>query len=194
MDKKRYLLIALIVLANFLMFSQNLKVKNWVEVLDKDLTHITVTPKIQKFKIDKFVFESTWDSKQNFSNNIGFYGGIKTLKIYKDNKLLNTISKIEDAIALGEIYFEFYDYNFDGYIDFSVPIDSGKGVSRKFYLYNKELNQFKYYKDWDYVRIDEINKSEKQIRSIVPYNANHGTIYRYQVTGYTLKLLETNEY
>lgn len=190
----KYQLFLFLIFSNVVLHSQINKQKNWEELLYKDQKHFTVTAKTQKFKVDKFVFESTWDSKQNFSNNIGFYGGIKTLKIYKDNKLLNTISKIEDAIALGEIYFEFYDYNFDGYIDFSVPIDSGKGVSRKFYLYNKELNQFKYYKDWDYIRIDEINKSKKQIKSIVPYNANHGTIYKYQVTGCTLKLLETIEY
>lgn len=190
----KYQLFLFLIFSNVVLHSQINKQNNWQELLYKDQKHFTVTAKTQKFKLDKYTFETTWDSKQNYSNNIGYYGGIKTLKIYKDNKLLNTISKIEDAIALGEIYFEFYDYNFDGYIDFSVPIDSGKGVSRKFYLYNKELNQFKYYKDWDYVRIDEINKSKKQIKSIVPYSANHGTIYRYQVIGCTLKLLETNEY
>lgn len=178
--------------------SQNIKDKNWEELRDKDLIHITVTAKTQKFKVDKYVFETIWDSKQNYSNNIGFhggfYGGIKTLKIYKDNKPLNTIHKIVDGIALGEIYFNFYDYNFDGYIDFSVPIDSGSSVSRMYFLYNKKLNQFKHYKDWDYVRIDEINKSKKQIKSYNSYNAFHGTIYKYQVSGYKLVLLETIEY
>lgn len=175
-------------------YSQNFKNSNWVELLDKDKTSVTVTAKTQNFKVGKFEFEPIWDSKQNYSENIGYYGGIKTMKIYKDNKFLNTISKIEDALALGEIYFEFYDYNFDGYIDFSVPIDSGKSVSRMYYLFNKELNQFKYYKSWDSVRIDEINKSKKQIKSIYPYNAMQGTIYRYQVVGYKLKLLEKIDY
>ena len=188
------LLFILVLIYAWSVTAQNPKDKNWEELRDKDIIHITVTSKTQKFKVDKFVFETTWDSKQNYSSNIGYYGGIKTMKIYKDNKLLNTINKIEDGIALGEIYLNFYDYNFDGYIDFSVPIDSGKSVSRMYYLFNKELNQFKYYKSWDSVRIDEINKSKKQIKSIYPYNAMQGTIYKYQVSGYKLVLLEDVEY
>ena len=146
----KYQLFLFLIFSNVVLHSQINKQKNWQELLYKDQKHFTVTAKTQKFKVGKFVFETTWDSNRHFTNNIWYLGGIESMKIYKDNKLLNTISKIEDALALGEIYFDFYDYNFDGYTDFSVPIDSGKGVSRKFYLYNKELNQFKYYKDWDY--------------------------------------------
>lgn len=167
---------------------------SWERGIGDDIIYFTVTSKTQKFKVDKFAFEVTWDSKQNYSTNIGYYGGIKTLKIYTNNQLLNTIENIEDAIALGEIYLNFYDFNFDGYLDFSVPIDSGKSISRKYYLFNKEMNQFKYYKEWDYIRFDEINKSKKQIKSNYSYNASQGVIYKYQVSGYKLVELEKVEY
>lgn len=185
----------LVILINICVLqSQNQSNKNWEELTEKDMIYITVTAKTQKFKVTNFTFESVWDSKQNYSKNIGFYGGIKALKVYRDKKPLITIYKIEDALALGEIYFEFYDYNFDGDIDFSVPMDSGKGIIRKYYLFNKELNQFKHYKDWDGIGIDAINPSKKQIKSNDAYNALHGTNYIYQVSGYKLRLIEKLDY
>ena len=190
----KYILILFMVLNCVGLYSQNKLDKNWEYLRYKDLIHITVTAKTQKFKVDKYVFETTWDSKQNYSNNIGYYGGIKTMKIYKDNKLLNTIHKIPDSIALGEIYFNFHDYNFDGYIDFSVFVGSGRGVNNMYFLFNKELNQFKHYKDWGHIEITKFNKSKKQIKFYDPYNAMNGTMYKYQVSGYKLVLLETIEY
>ena len=85
------------------------------------------------------------------------------MKIYYKNQLINSFSNIEDVIALGEVYMHICDYNMDDYLDFSIPIASGKTTWRGYYLYNPLLNQFENRKEWDYMNIGKINKKEKLI-------------------------------
>ncbi|MBI60726.1 hypothetical protein CL657_05890 [bacterium] len=119
--------------------------------------------KSETYKLDELTFKTIWDNKLCYSENIGFYGGIKILTIYKNNEEIQTLFNIEDNVALGTINFDFYDYNLDGFIDFRIPVTCGKNCWEKYYLFNPELNKFEHKKAWDYLRIQKIDKKNKLI-------------------------------
>lgn len=172
----------LFILMTIAIYPQNFNSKDWETLKDDSQKHFTVT-KTEKFKIDDYLFDVVWDNKMSYSENIGYYGGIKSLKIYKDNKLINKFENIEDGIALGKIYFNFYDYNFDGYIDFSLPIDAGKTVWRKYFLFDKAQQKFKHITDWDYINIQQFNRKTKQILTMPSGTATKGSQTLYTVKG-----------
>jgi len=135
--------------------------ENWL-LFSKESTVTIVVSKTDIFKIKDLKFEVNWDNKLSYSDNIGYYGGIKSLTIYKANKKLQLINDIEDNIALGSIYFDFYDYNLDGYVDFAIPINSRW---KMYFIFNPQINKFKHCEDWDYLRIEKIDKLNKRILS-----------------------------
>jgi hypothetical protein len=149
--------------------------KETIKTLSVSKTEIT-TYKDLKFNV-------IWDNKLSHSDNIGYYGGIKQLTIYKKDKQINLLKNIEDGIALGVINFEIYDYNLDGHLDFTIPIDCGSVCWNSYYLFNPTTNKFEHCKDWDYLRLKEINKITKQIRN-QPYG--NDAIKTYQIKGLEL--------
>jgi hypothetical protein len=187
------ILIILIILFNTISYSQTFKGRNWKDFNYDDAKHFTVT-KTEKFTINKLLFNVVWGNNIFYDKNIGYYGGIKSLKIYNGKKLLNSFENIEDFIGLGEIYFEFNDYNFDGYLDFSYPIYQGAHTWRTYYLYNNKAYKFINYKNWDYITISKINKVTKQILSQFDGNCCEGDKSLYQVTGHQIKLLKIFHY
>lgn len=155
---KNCLLIIFILLTSF-SFSQN---KHWQLFANEKIQYIEVN-KSGSYKLDELTFKIIWDNKLSHSENIGYYGGIKTLTVYKNGKEIQTLDTIEDNVALGTINFNFYDYNLDGFIDFNIPIDCGKICWKKYYLFNPELNKYEHIKDWDYLQIQKIDKKNKLI-------------------------------
>jgi hypothetical protein len=139
--------------------------------------------KTDNFKIKNLKFEIVWDKQLSHSENIGFYGGIQTLTIYKNNKKLQSLNNIEDGIALGTIPFDFYDYNLDGYLDFSIPINERWG---QYYIYNPKTNRYENRKDWSYLRIQKIDKIKKLILSQPDGNAFEDNRKIYQIRGIEL--------
>ncbi|MDC9721147.1 MAG: hypothetical protein PSN34_00055 [Urechidicola sp.] len=144
--------------------------------------------KTMKFTIENYTFSIYWDEKLSHSENIGYYGGIKSMTISKDGKTLNELYEIEDKIALGEINLMFYDYNFDGYIDFTIPLNCGKICWKEYYLFNPKSNQFEHKKEWDYLRIRQIDKINKWIKSESSGNTVTDNSKLYKVKG--LELIE----
>jgi hypothetical protein len=166
---------------------------NWQDFSEEDVQSIRIDT-TQKYVIGEFVFDAYWDEKLSYSENLGNYGGIEKLVIYRKEKQLQTIINIEDGIALGDILFEFYDYNFDGYLDFTIPIDCGKSCYEKYYLFNPESNQFIHKKDWDYLRIKKIDKKNKLILNVPEGNASQSTQKTYKVIGMDLILEMTKNF
>lgn len=144
--------------------------------------------KTKLYKAKDFTFNVIWNNKLSYSENIGYYGGIEKLSILKENKKLQTINNIEDNVALGYIYFSFYDYNLDGYIDFSFPIDCGKSCREKYYIFNPKSNNFEHKKSWDYLRIQKIDKKNKVILSQPNGNSIENNRKIYKVKG--LEIIE----
>ena len=105
------------------------------------------------------------------------------MTIHKDSREIQVIKNLEDNIALGTINIDFYDYNLDGYLDFSIPLDCGKSCWGKYYLFNPKLNQFEYKKDWDYLRIQKIDKKNKLILSEPNGNAMEDNRKIYKING-----------
>ena len=179
----------LIVLFLFLLitsfnYSQDNK-KNWLIFSDELIVTIEVD-KTDTYKINDLNLDVIWDSKLSYSDNIGYYGGIKSLTIYKENKKLQIINDIEDNIALGFIFFRFYDYNFDGYLDFTLPINSRWEM---YFIYNPQTNKFDHREDWDYLRIQKIDRKNKRILS--EQDGNYGDNRKiYQIKG--IELIELN--
>lgn len=172
----------LFILSPLLVYSQAGKSTDWINFDDQKTTTLEFT-KSATLSIKNFSFQAVWNPKMVYSGNIGYYGGISELHIYKDKNLIQTIKNIEDGIALGYINITFYDYNMDGHLDFTIPIDCGKSCYDSFYLYNPQTNKFEYSKSWDYLRIDKFNKKKKQILSIPDGNAGDASHYLYQVKG-----------
>lgn len=165
------------------MMSQGNK-SSWIIIEDADLNtkHISESG---KFSQNGFLFDIEWDNKLTFSENHQiYYGGILFLKIsnYK-NQLLTTIESIKDSVGLGDILISFFDFNLDGLIDFRITRDCGKNCYFSYYFYDNESNQFIHKKDWDYIRINKVNKREKLI-SLHP-DGNNPTLYR--INGYVLE-------
>lgn len=175
--KKLLLIICLVFQYNI--YSQNFDTKDWTLFEEKDVTYYTVT-KTEKFIIENLTFEIVWDKKLTPNEKFGYLGGIKSMRIYKDKKLINTILNITDEIGLGEIYFRFYDYNFDGYLDFTIPINE---KWEKYYLFNSSINNFQNYKDWDYLKIQKVNKKDKLILSHPDGNSEIDSRKLYQIKG-----------
>lgn len=162
------------------LFSQN---SNGWALFEKEPTTTLSFTKSETQNIKDISLKAIWDDKLSYSANIGYYGGISELQIFKNKKHIQTIKKLEDGIALGYINITFYDYNMDGYLDFTIPIDCGKSCYESYYLFNPKTNKFEHSKSWDYVRIDKLNKSKKQILSIPDGNAGNTSHYLYKVDG-----------
>ncbi|MHB1146863.1 MAG: XAC2610-related protein [Lutibacter sp.] len=176
---------AILFLVTTIIYSQTNMNSNWLLFSKEKVVTIEVS-KTEIFKIKNLSFNIVWNNKLSHSENIGFYGGIQTLTIYKNNKKLQSLNNIEDGIALGTIYFDFYDYNLDGYLDFTVPIDCGKICWDKYYIYNPQTNKYENRKDWDYLRIQKIDKIKKLILSQPDGNALEDNRKIYQIKGIEL--------
>lgn len=150
--------------------------------------------KTQQQEIGYFSLQAVWNDTLSYSENLGYVGGFGELQIFKNKKPLQTIYKIEDGIALGEIRFSFYDYNMDGHLDFSVPIDCGKSCYDSYYLFNPETGRFQHYEEWDYLRIQELHRTTKQIRTVPEGTAVSGESKLFQIEGNQLVLLEVTPY
>lgn len=174
-------------LAATTLYSQNNKNSGWLFFSKENIVTIDIN-KTENFRIKNLKFDVVWDKQLSHSENTGYFGGIKSLTIYKNNKLLQTINYIEDNIALGTISIKFYDYNLDGHLDFTVPVDCGKICWDKYYIFNPQTNKYEHLKVWDYLRIQKINKIKKQILSESDDNAITDNRILYQIKG--LKLIE----
>ncbi len=158
------------------------KTSTWVSMENEPTTTLSFT-KSETQSVNDISLKAIWDDKLSYSANIGYYGGISELHIFKNKKHIQTIKKIEDGIALGYIYITFYDYNMDGNLDFTIPIDCGKSCYVSYYLFNPKTNKFEHSKSWDYLRIDKLNKSKKQILSIPDSNATDTAHSLYKIEG-----------
>lgn len=169
-------------------YSQSNKKSTWLLFSQENVVTIDIN-KTGSFKVNNLKFDVVWDKQLSHSENIGYYGGIKSLTIYENKKLLQTINNIEDNIALGTISIKFYDYNLDGHLDFTVPIDCGKICWDKYYIFNHQTNKYENLKDWDYLRIQKINKIKKQILSEPDGAAFEDNSKLYQIRGLELDKL-----
>mgnify|MGYP000114916569 CR=1 FL=1 len=165
-------------ISSFVIFSQN----TWQEY-SKEKKILIDIHKTSIHKIQNFTLDIIWDTELSYSENIGYYGGIKKLTIYKGNKVIQVINNIEDNIALGNILFNFYDYNLDGHIDFTLPINS-RWLT--YYIFNQQTNKFEHKKEWDYLRIQKIDKKNKRILTIPDGNAYESNRKTYQIRGMNL--------
>ena len=171
----KHLLFTYLLIAPFWCFSQN---NNWQEFSDEEIIILNMND-TKAYHIENLKFNVTWDSKLSYSDNIGYYGGIKELHIYKSNKKIQSLFDIEDTIALGDLNFRFYDYNLDGYLDFSIPLNCGRSCWERYYLYNPTSEVFEHKKDWDYLRIQKIDTKNKRILSVQDGNGpNNQKIYQ----------------
>jgi hypothetical protein len=139
---------------------------NWIEFTDEYVQTFIASKSQLSFQIDCFSFEIIWDDKLVLDEVCNtFMGGITKLEIYKDGHLINTIEDMIDIIGLGEIYFDFYDFNMDGHLDFRYPISMGKSRWDRYFLFNSSKNQFQYRSKWEGLRIQKVNKKDKLILS-----------------------------
>jgi hypothetical protein len=152
---------------------------NKIVVITKDTKHFTVAG--YKFKV-------FWNDHFNYSENLSRYlGGVIKIEISKNNKLLQVIDTIADENGIGEIQLTAYDYNFDGLIDFTLPLGTcGRDCYFKYYLFNPYENKFAHLNLWDNLRIQSVNPSEKLIKTVVDISCCNADYTIYRVDGNTL--------
>lgn len=172
---KKTILISLVVLSNFIFAQEN----NWQEFSEEKIITVNIN-KTEIYKAQNYSLDVVWDENLSYSENIGYYGGIKKMIINKDNREIQVIENLEDNVALGTIYFNFYDYNLDGYLDFTLPINSRWLM---YYIFNPQTNQFEHLEDWDYLRIQKIDKKNKLILSEPDGNAMEDNRKIYKING-----------
>lgn len=159
----------------------------WIKGSDLPIKVVTISKSgIQN--IGLFELKTLWDDKLSYSSNIGYYGGIKELSIYLNGTQVNVLKNIEDYVALGDIRLEFFDFNFDGILDFRMPISCGRSCNFKYYIFNLGTNQFDYSSSWDYLRILKVNFEALQIIPIPDGNYDNERKL-YQINGMRLDKL-----
>lgn len=170
----------LLLLVNALVGAQNFESKDWNSININHLPQLTFT-KTEILKYQQLTFKVEWNPKLSYSNNIGYYGGIGVMKIYYKNQLLQTIKNIEDGVALGEIYMWLFDFNMDGFLDFSIRSHCGGTCYDNFYIYNPAIRKFEQLKEWGSVRIIKINTKTKQILNAPDGTAGEGVQILYKI-------------
>ncbi|MDP3314073.1 hypothetical protein [Lutibacter sp.] len=191
MKKAQLLLIFFI---STVVYSQGFTGANWFVYPHKTVPFFTIT-KTEVLKFQNLTFNVKWDGKLSYSENLGYnYGGIGELKIYYKNRLLQTINNIEDETALGTIYLYLYDFNMDGFLDFSIRSECGKSCYYQYYLYNSFKNQFQHQVEWDSIRISQLNKKTKQLLTEPEGTATEGQSYIYKIEDHKLTLLKVIPY
>lgn len=141
------------------------------------------------YKVNNLNFDVTWKQRIGTTEEGGPASKISEMRISYKDRYLQTIKDIEDVNNINNVYFYFYDYNMDGYLDFKVPRSCGKSCYFKFYLYNPKTNQFEYHKEWDWLRIRAMNKKTKQILKPADGHA-YGEEKLYQVKDNKLILIK----
>jgi len=157
----------------------------------ESITSIKVN-KSMEFTNSGLKFRMLWDKKLSYSDNLGYLGGIKSMNIIRRDETINKITSIEDKVGLGEIILTFYDYNFDGYDDFTIPIECGKTCWNKYYLYNPKLEKFQHKPEWDYIKVKQIDKLNKWIQSEPDGNSDYGKSKLYKINGLNLYEIESD--
>ena len=154
------------------------------------LKQITITKETKEINLDSIIFKVNWIEKYEYNTNLKKHiGGINELKIYKGKELLQTIDSIKDEDALGEIHIRFFDFNFDGYLDFILPLGTcGKNCNYKYFLYSPSDKKYINSIDWNNVRVQAVNRQKKLIRTVLEGNGVTGEFYIMQPEG--LNLLE----
>lgn len=72
---------------------------NWQLFSNENIQYIEVN-KSGSYKLDELTFKIIWDNKLSHSENIGYYGGIKTLTVYKNGKEIQTLDTIVQKTAI----------------------------------------------------------------------------------------------
>ena len=178
---KKTIFIALIVLSNFIFAQEN----NWQEFSKEKIITVNFN-KTGIYKVQNYSLDVVWDENLSYSENIGYYGGIKKMTIHKDNREIQVIENIEDNVTLGTINFNFYDYNLDGYLDFTLPINSRWLM---YFIFNPQSTEFEHRENWDYLSIQKIDKKNKMILSQPDGNAIEDNRKKYKIKG--LDIVET---
>ena len=95
----KHLLFTYLLIAPFWCFSQN---NNWQEFSDEEIIILNMND-TKAYHIENLKFNVTWDSKLSYSDNIGYYGGIKELHIYGTHlfKLQHTFARKLKSVASG---------------------------------------------------------------------------------------------
>lgn len=181
----KYIYFICLVMFTNLVFSQG----KWIDFSKEKIISKTIK-KSTKFKINDLVFDAVWNKKLIPNENLGYLGGIKKLSIFHNKKIIDNHIDIIDNIGLQYVIINFYDYNFDGFIDFSIQDDCGSNCSEKYYLYDKALKKFIHKKEWN-LRIQKINKTKKLILTQPDGMKDNRTLY--EVHGSKLIEVKRNE-
>jgi hypothetical protein len=152
------------------------------------LKSITINKEIKSFSVNELAFIVTWDEQLAMNKDKGdFDKGIKRLDIYKNGEKIQTLESIIDEDRTSQIILNIFDYNFDGELDFTLPLGyCGKSCYYKYYIFNPTQKKFEHIDTLDYKRIQEVNTKEKLIKTVMEGTCCEGDYYIYKIDGYRI--------
>jgi len=137
--------------------------------------------KSDTIQFENFKFEIEFDDKMNFNENANaYYGGIKSMKVFYKENQVQTLTNIEDARALGIVELYMDDFNQDGHIDIKIPLTDNFPY---YLMFNPKTKQFSHLEEWDYIKVSQTNKKQKQFFTSPDGSANYGNYYLIQING-----------
>ena len=156
---------------------------------------LDVDSSVHSFNMDEYTFTVVWGKDPEVAikmENYTYEGQILKMEVFKNNKRIQVLYNLENADGFEKMYINFHDYNFDGYLDFAIKsgVRSGKFVHESFYLFQPKQQQFKYIPDWDWIKIDIVNKKKKLLKTFMDGNCCEGDIYTYKVNKNSLVEVE----
>mgnify|MGYP001355367899 CR=1 FL=1 len=171
-------------------FYKSFFTKDWVdfEEVESSRFYINSNDTIQTGNLK---FEILFDDKLSYMDKLGYYGGIREMKIFKNGKHIQTMHNIEDPTAIGIVDFSVGDYNLDGHPDIKMRLNDNYF---KFLLFNPISKKFEHIESWDYLRTRHFNTVKKQLLTNPEGTAVYGEFYLYQVKDTTLNKLKTFYY
>ena len=157
--------------------------KGW-EIFE-EYKRVDVDSSVHSFTVDDFAFTVVWGKDPEVAKKMGDYtyeGQILEMKVLKNNKQIQVFKSLENGDGFEKIYINFHDYNFDGNLDFAIKsgVRSGKFVHESFYLFQPNIQQFKYIPDWDWIKVDIVNTKKKLFKTVMDGNCCEGDIYTYK--------------
>jgi hypothetical protein len=134
---------------------------NWITIAD-EILYLNIS-ETGIYEIGDIRFEILWEKEMEPNQNLGYLGGITDLKIFKEGAQVNCFENLVDPVGLGEINFEFFDFNLDGHLDFRFPIAVGQSRWDQYFIYSERNSRFEHLPSWDYLKIHKVNKLDKLI-------------------------------
>ncbi len=142
------------------------------------------------FEIGAVKYISYWS--KYISPNLDRIYKMDSLQFFSNGIFINTLNDFEELETIDFYLFDFYDYDMDEKLDFrvmSLSRTTFKGEYYDYYFYDSEQMKMVHDKNWDWIKIDSIDRGNKKILTTFEGNDCKGSQKEYNVIARKLELI-----